>query len=321
MIVVVPPSAAADVPDVGVVGSRGGQRREVEVDVRVDPAGQYQATRGVDVGRDGQRQVSSDRRHETVRQIDVGDERLGSRHDGAAADPRCRYRHREPSLEAARFLRVDSTLRRRFVCQPIRRKPCGSAGSSTCRCPSMPAPRSIRAIPRCASAWPPRSRREGFNLLARRDGLAERNQLRCAVPLPATSGARIDEVRAGPLRRARGRHRRAWQGAAQRPSTHADVEPYLDSVGPGSIVLLHTGWPAHYGTPSYFDHPFLGADACRALLERGVRTFCLDTQNIDETPDDDASRCRLPGAPADRRGRRHHRGEPDRPRADRLRIR
>lgn len=56
------------------------------------------------------------------------------------------------------------------------------------------------------------------------------------------------------------------------------------TVAPGTIVLLHTGWSAHYGTPEYFDHPFLDADACRRLLDAGVRTIGLDAPNIDVTP-------------------------------------
>jgi kynurenine formamidase len=56
-----------------------------------------------------------------------------------------------------------------------------------------------------------------------------------------------------------------------------DLAPYLDRVGPGTIVVLHTG-------RSDSAHPYLGADACRALLDRGVRTIGLDTPNIDETP-------------------------------------
>lgn len=39
--------------------------------------------------------------------------------------------------------------------------------------------------------------------------------------------------------------------------------------------------------PAYFDNPFLDADACRRMLDLGVRTFCIDAINIDETPDDD----------------------------------
>jgi kynurenine formamidase len=65
-----------------------------------------------------------------------------------------------------------------------------------------------------------------------------------------------------------------------------DIAASLDHVSPSSIVVFHTGWPQHYGTAAYFDHPFLDAAACQALLDCGVRTFCLDTQNIDETPDD-----------------------------------
>lgn len=57
-------------------------------------------------------------------------------------------------------------------------------------------------------------------------------------------------------------------------------------LAPGTIVLLHTGWSAHYGTPAYFDHPFLDADAARRLLAAGVRTIALDAPNIDLTPTD-----------------------------------
>ncbi|QNE47209.1 cyclase family protein [Glaciihabitans sp. INWT7] len=55
----------------------------------------------------------------------------------------------------------------------------------------------------------------------------------------------------------------------------------------GTIVLLHTGWSAHYGTEEYFANPFLDADACARLIALGIRTFGIDAINIDETPDDD----------------------------------
>lgn len=126
---------------------------------------------------------------------------------------------------------------------------------------------------------------EGFNLLAVEMG--SQSGTNCDAPYHfLASGPRIDEVALtrfvgpGVVIDVRGKEPRSAIDAA-------DVEPYLESVGPGSIVLFHTGWPAHYGTTSYFDHPFLGADACITLLQRGVRTFCLDTQNIDETPDAD----------------------------------
>jgi kynurenine formamidase len=68
--------------------------------------------------------------------------------------------------------------------------------------------------------------------------------------------------------------------------TWKHVAPVADRVGPGVIVLLRTGWSAHYGDERYFDHPFLGADACRRMLDLGARSFCIDAINIDETPND-----------------------------------
>lgn len=65
------------------------------------------------------------------------------------------------------------------------------------------------------------------------------------------------------------------------------VAPVADQLVPGAVVLLRTGWSAHYGTPRYFEHPFLGAEACERMLDLGVRTFCIDAINIDETPDDE----------------------------------
>lgn len=63
------------------------------------------------------------------------------------------------------------------------------------------------------------------------------------------------------------------------------VAPYLGRLAPGVIVVLNTGWSAHYRTPMYFDHPYLSAPAAAAILDTGARTICLDTPNIDETPD------------------------------------
>ena len=125
---------------------------------------------------------------------------------------------------------------------------------------------------------------QGFNLLGVEMG--SQTGTNCDAPYHfLESGARIDEVALGLFAgpgviidvRAKG---------PREAITEADVSGCLDSVGPGTIVLFHTGWPVHYGTAEYFNHPYLAADACQALLARGVRTFCLDTQNIDETPGD-----------------------------------
>jgi kynurenine formamidase len=65
------------------------------------------------------------------------------------------------------------------------------------------------------------------------------------------------------------------------------ISPYADRLRADVVLLLLTGWSTHYGTPVYYDHPFLDADACRRLLDLGVRTFCIDAVNLDETPDQD----------------------------------
>jgi kynurenine formamidase len=125
---------------------------------------------------------------------------------------------------------------------------------------------------------------DGFNLLSVEMG--SQSGTNCDAPyhvLP--DGARIDEMDlrlfAGPGVVVDVRDKPA-RGAI----SAQDVEPYVDEVGPGTIVVFHTGWSVHYGTDEYFNHPFVGADACRVLLDRGVRTFCLDTLNVDETPDE-----------------------------------
>jgi kynurenine formamidase len=63
------------------------------------------------------------------------------------------------------------------------------------------------------------------------------------------------------------------------------LAPYSPRLGPGVIVLLHTGSDAPDRAAGWLDHPFLGTDACRRLLDLGVRTICVDTMNIDAEPD------------------------------------
>jgi kynurenine formamidase len=124
---------------------------------------------------------------------------------------------------------------------------------------------------------------DGFNLLGITMG--SQSGTNCDAPYHFLErGARIDEMDLGlflgpaVIVDVRGK-------PARTSIELADIAPYLRALGPGRIVVFHTGWPVHYGTSTYFDHPFLSVGACQALLDLGVRTFCLDTQNIDETPD------------------------------------
>jgi kynurenine formamidase len=132
--------------------------------------------------------------------------------------------------------------------------------------------------------------KDGFNLLSVEMG--SQSGTNCDAPYHfLDGGARIDELDLS-LFAGRGVIIDV-RGKLPRTSIQAsDVQPYLDEVGPGTIVVFHTGWPAYYGTTEYFDHPFVGVDACRALLERGVKTFCStpSTSTVRQRPSASASR-------------------------------
>lgn len=65
--------------------------------------------------------------------------------------------------------------------------------------------------------------------------------------------------------------------------TWDDLAPVADRLGPGRMLVLHTGWDAHWGTDAYFDHPFLAGDAAERVVAAGVRTVGLDALSLDET--------------------------------------
>ncbi|UYP18833.1 cyclase family protein [Rhodococcus sp. Z13] len=79
-----------------------------------------------------------------------------------------------------------------------------------------------------------------------------------------------------------------------------DVREYVDDASfvtpdmlrhehvpaPGDIAIVHTGWARYFGSDRYFDHPVLSVDACRWLLERGVRVVGIDAPSIDATGDE-----------------------------------
>src|SRR3954471_7778057 len=114
----------------------------------------------------------------------------------------------------------------------------------------------------------------GFNLLEIHLG----SQSGTHVDAPyhfESDGLRIDEV---PVARfvGPGVVVEANDFAARDEITWGHVAPVADRIGPGTVVLLRTGWSRQYGSPAYFEHPFLGADACRRMLDLGARTFCID---------------------------------------------
>jgi kynurenine formamidase len=62
-----------------------------------------------------------------------------------------------------------------------------------------------------------------------------------------------------------------------------DLERYGERLGPGAVVVFRTGWDRYWGTPRYYEHPFLDRGAAELLLEAGVRTLAIDALNVDET--------------------------------------
>lgn len=65
--------------------------------------------------------------------------------------------------------------------------------------------------------------------------------------------------------------------------TVEDLRPHTGSLHEGVIAIVRTGWEKHYGTPLYYDHPFLDRRAARLLLDVGVKALAIDALNVDET--------------------------------------
>jgi len=57
--------------------------------------------------------------------------------------------------------------------------------------------------------------------------------------------------------------------------------------GKADIVLLWTGWDVHWGTPTYFDHPYFARDVATALHDLGAKIVGVDVLSPDETPVDE----------------------------------
>lgn len=101
----------------------------------------------------------------------------------------------------------------------------------------------------------------------------------------AAGGASVDRLEVG-LFAGPGVLVDATAAGAGQPIGWDVFEPVAPRLGPGVLVLLHTGWVRHYGTPAWFAHPHLDPDACARVLATGVRTVLLDAPSIDPHGDD-----------------------------------
>jgi kynurenine formamidase len=126
--------------------------------------------------------------------------------------------------------------------------------------------------------------KDGFNLLSLQMG----SQTGTHVDAPYhfdESTEKIDEL---PLERfvGRGVILNATGLSPRTGISWQQIQADADKITAGDIALIHTGWSKHFGKAEYFNHPYLSAEACEKLLEKGVLTFGIDAINIDETPDE-----------------------------------
>lgn len=124
----------------------------------------------------------------------------------------------------------------------------------------------------------------GYNVLHLRMGSQSGTHVDAPYHFLA-DGARIDQV---PIERFLGPAVVAdVRGRAPRTAlTWTDLAPVADRLGPGRMLLLHTGWAAHWGTDAYAAHPFLDGEAAERVVASGVRTVGLDALSLDETAPD-----------------------------------
>lgn len=55
-------------------------------------------------------------------------------------------------------------------------------------------------------------------------------------------------------------------------------------IGPGWIVLFHTGYDEKAGTPQWYEHPGLDESAAQFLAEKNVNAVGIDAPSIDHEP-------------------------------------
>lgn len=76
------------------------------------------------------------------------------------------------------------------------------------------------------------------------------------------------------------------QRAGPEQLTAAELEALDPGLQPGDGLLLYFGYAERYADPSYYDHPYLSADAADYLVDKGVNLVGVDVL----TPDCPADR-------------------------------
>ncbi|MFC9977334.1 cyclase family protein [Spirillospora sp. NPDC127200] len=55
-------------------------------------------------------------------------------------------------------------------------------------------------------------------------------------------------------------------------------------LGPGTVLLIATGRPRHWGTDDYLAHPYPSPELAERIVAAGVRTVGIDALSVDRTP-------------------------------------
>ena len=83
-------------------------------------------------------------------------------------------------------------------------------------------------------------------------------------------------------------HRVDCRDLGEREPIGPDRLPAAESTADCDMVVVWTGWDAHWGTDRYVDHPFVAPETAAALADRGL-SLGLDTLNPDPTPSPNAA--------------------------------
>jgi kynurenine formamidase len=68
------------------------------------------------------------------------------------------------------------------------------------------------------------------------------------------------------------------------PRTPLPPDALPPGLGPGDVLLIATGWSAHWGTGAYLAHPYPAPETAEAIVAAGVRTVAIDALSVDRTP-------------------------------------
>ncbi|MFI0409650.1 cyclase family protein [Actinomadura sp. 3N508] len=68
------------------------------------------------------------------------------------------------------------------------------------------------------------------------------------------------------------------------PRTPIGPELLPSGLAPGVVLLIATGWSAHWGGDDYLAHPYPSVETAEAIVAAGVRTVAIDALSVDRTP-------------------------------------